>query len=781
MIGRTVSQYSIEEELGSGGMGVVYRATDLQLGRTVALKFLPRDLQRQDRARDQLLLEAQRASALDHPNICTIFQVHETAEGQLFLAMAYYPGMTLTRYLRRAAGPLPVAEALDLAAQTATGLAAAHELGIVHCDVKPGNLMLSRGQVKILDFGIARLVGSGSERPLAVGTVPYMSPEQLRREPLDARTDVWSLGVVLYQMVSGERPFHGEDHDVVRRSILDREPEPIVQHEPAQNMRLNQILRWALAKNPDDRYRNAAELLADLEASEDERPLGPALVDSARGVTPGSGDTTEPLVASVPTQRATRHHDRPEPALLGRRTMTTPSIVVLPLRDLSAEKDQEHLCFGIAEELITRLIAIDGLRVATRTPIQDQDVDAGELGRRLDVSHVLEGSVRKAGQRLRITARLVSAAHGTVLWSAKYDREIESLFDIQDELAERITDALEAPLRDLPAMRRPGDSTTGNFEAYNHYLKGRYCWNRRTEDELRAAIYHFEMAINEEPGYAPAHAGLADSYTMLGIYGTAPPGEVMPRAKTAAQEALRLDDTLAEVYTSRGCVRAAYEWDFTGAGADFRRAIELDPRYATAYQWYAMNSLLPKRNFELALDHLGRAADLDPLSLPISTSLGLFFYYVDQPERAVLELRRVLESDESFVLARLFLALSLCRLGKLPDALDAALLAAGGIPRPFTTTVLGIVHAQFGHRERAWKLLETLMEDSQGRYVPPTLIAQLYTALDEHDLALGALDRALRLRTADLIWIGIDPVYEPLQRNPRFRAILGEIGLERRI
>ncbi|MEM1205204.1 MAG: protein kinase [Acidobacteriota bacterium] len=789
MIGQRVSHYVIEALLGSGGMAEVYRAVDSRLGRPVALKFLPAEQSHRSRARGQLIQEAKAASALDHPNICTIYEISESVDGTLFVAMAFYDGETLDARLRR--GPLPLSEALDVAAQIAEGLAAAHGQGIVHCDIKPANLMLTRdGRVKILDFGISRLTDTAhGGGPRVVGTVPYMSPEQLRKRRLDPRTDVWSLGVVLYQMISGVRPFRGADQRELRRAILGQPAEPVSGFTEDDDRRLNQILDACLAKHRADRYGDARELHADLTTPFDTPLRGPLTRGTGDLDVTGETDTSPSIQGPVreatasspatgPLGRHRRNVGRPaasaEPGL--------PSIAVLPLQDQSVEQDQEHLCCGIAEELITQLARIGGLRVATRSSAFDTSLaqaDLGEVGRRLQVTTVFGGSVRKSQTRVRITARLSSVADGTILWSAKYDRELRSLFDIQDEIAEKIAGALELTLMGDPGPAGGGPGETHSFEAYNHYLKGRYCWNKRSDEHLRQAVEYFKMAISDAPDFARAHAGLADTYTMLGTYGTVPPTEAMPHARSAAEEALRLADGLAEVYTSRGCVRAAYEWDFEGADDDFLHAVELDPGYATAYQWHAMNSLIPRGRFHSAIGQLEKALEIEPRSLAINASLGLCHYYAGRPEDAVLEYRRTLEIDDSFVLALVFLGHSLRELGRPEEALEALMRAAElTTRRPNVTSALGVVHAQLGDTEGAWGLLEKLLASARGRYVPPTLLAHLYAALGELDLALNALDRALRVRTADLIWLGVDPIWKPLHGCERFRQILGEVGLE---
>lgn len=761
MIGKTVGDYKIEERLGRGGMSELYLGRDLRLGRPAALKFLPAKVARKSSARAQLLQEAQAASALDHPNICTIFQIGESDDGQLYIAMAFYEGQTLSRLVRR--GSLSLERAYDVTIQVAKGLAAAHRAGIVHRDIKPGNVMVTDdGRVKILDFGIAQL--ADVEHALGdqvVGTVPYMSPEQLRKRPLDRRTDLWSLGVVLYYMLTSKKPFKGPNQKETRRAILKNKPRPVTGYSDEACARVNRILGWLLAKDPDDRYGSAEELLADLQRDGELRGPGAEATDGSTLPDAAYSHTGTVDITSTTGGR--------------------PSLAVLPFRDMSPSGDQAHFAFGLAEELITLLSAVPGLRVV-RVAEQDAEVGLDTIARRLRVSNALEGAVRFAADRVRVTARLVQLEDGEVIWSEKYDREVAEVFDIEEDIAGRIASALEAPLLgDRLRARRPGATDDVNLEAYDFYLKGRYRWNKRTDADMRKAIEYFEAAIDEEPGYARAHAGLADCFTMLGIYGTQPPSDVMPRAKLAAERALELDDALAEAYTSRGCVRSCYDWDLVGAASDFRRAIELDPNYATAYQWYAMNALVPRRRFNEAAEELKRAARLQPTSLPIRTSIGLTAYYAGRFDDAVGHYRRVLELDSKFVLGQVFLAHALGQLGRLDEALDVA-IRAGEISagRPNVTTALGVLHARLGHEEQAYWLADKLLNPKGGQFVPPTLVVQIYAALGEHEMALSVLDRALRQRTSDLVWLGVDPLYDPLRQLDRFRQVLWDVGLETR-
>ncbi|MFQ5641552.1 MAG: protein kinase, partial [bacterium] len=499
MIGQTISHYRILEKLGEGGMGVVYKAKDTKLKRTVALKFLPPDLTRDDEAKERFMLEAQAASALDHPNICTIHEIDETKDGQLFIAMACYQGETLKQRLESVGAngrsPLPVAEAIEIVIQIAHGLAKAHEQGIVHRDIKPANIMVTTdGIVKILDFGLAKLTGATqlTKTGTTLGTVAYMSPEQAQGVTVDHRTDIWSLGVVLYEMVSGELPFRGEYEAAVIYSILNEAPE----QETAIPANLQQIVAKALAKEPEERYQQMDELLADLNSLKKELE-----------------------------SEATKETAAEEKA--------APSIAVLPFVDMSPEKDQEYFCDGMAEDLIDTFTKLEGLQVVSRTSafqFKGKELSIQKIGAELKVNHVLEGSVRKAANRLRITAQLINVADGYHLWSEKYDRELEDVFAIQDDIASTIVNTLKVKLvgePEVPLIKR----YTENLEAYQLYLKGRYFWNKRHQGELQQAMAFFNQTIEKEPTHALAYTGLADSFFIIGHYCYLPPKEAFLKAK----------------------------------------------------------------------------------------------------------------------------------------------------------------------------------------------------------------------------------------------------------
>lgn len=751
MIGQTVSHYRILERLGGGGMGVVYRAEDTRLGRHVALKFLPPDLSSDSVAQQRFTREARSASALDHVHICTIFDIGETPEGGLFIAMAYYDGETLDRRIAR--GPIPAPEAALIGQQVADGLARAHQSGIVHRDVKPANLMLTGdGVVKILDFGIAKLPRGDrlTREGMAVGTLTYMSPEQARGEEPDPRSDLWSLGVVLYEMLTGEPPFHGKGQAGTLHAVLYGELPPLADKLPEQHRELAAVVEKSLQRKPRRRYPDAPSMASDLRRHA-------AAVDT--------------LVA-IPVPTSAQQSVSPR----------RPSIAVLPFVDLSSGQDQEYFCIGLAEELTLALTRVPGLQVASRSSaarIAEQENDLETIGRKLGARSVLEGTVRKEGRRLRVTTQLVEVEDGYNLWSERFDRELVDVFTIQEEIARHIVDALQLTL--VGDLKPPGaDDGRQHPEAYNVYLEGRYFADKRTEEGLKKALDLYHKALDKAPDYARAWAGMADAYSLLGIYGLSPPRDVMPRAREAASRALEINSKLAEAHASLGCVRSIYEWDWAKAEASYHEARRLDSKHAVTRHGYAVHCLMPSGRFEQALDELRRARDLDPLSPVILTTLGLPHYFARRYDEAVAAFRHALELDPGFGIGYFFLARTFVEQGRYPEAIQAlekSIELSGESPEK--TAALAHARAVSGQGDIARNLLEDLVRQSETRYVSPVLRAQVLVGLGEREPALKALEEALDLKAVDLVWVEHHPVFDDLRDESRFRTLLDRGGLTR--
>jgi serine/threonine protein kinase/tetratricopeptide (TPR) repeat protein len=752
--GDTLGHYQIVEQIGAGGTGVVYRASDSRLKREVAIKVLLETFA-SDPARLALFTqEAQAVAALSHPNILTLHDVG-TERGLWYAVTELLHGQTLRT--RMARGPLPIDEAVEHAIEVAHGLAAAHAKDIVHMDLKPENLMVTEdGWLKILDFGVARV---GRQVPLtdddttptrsperAWGTPAYMSPEQVCGDPIDHRTDLFSLGTILYEMLSGRHPFRRGSSATTMGAILRDEPEPIAVVNPAVPPGLDRIVRRSLRKAPSERFQSAREIRFALEAVRDGGQQG----DGSRA-----------------------------PATRARRDL--PSVAVLPFSDMSQGKDQESFCDGIAEELINALTQISGLRVAARTSafqFKGQARDARQIGHVLNVATVLDGSVRKHNNRLRITVELIGTGDGYQLWSERFDRDMEDVFAVQDEIAALVVKTLKGQLTTAAPLVAPH---TRDVDAYTCYLEGRYHWNKRTEDELEKSVACFKEAIERDPGYAVAYAGMADAHVTLGTYGALPPRDVLPSAKGALQKALEIDPSLAEAYACRGCVRSVFDWSWADAEQDFLRAIELNPSYPTAHHWYAINHLVPRGRFEDAGAALQRALDLDPLALAIRTSLGMKSYFAAQYDEAVEELLRTIQLDDGFGMARAFLGATYIELGRYHEALaeiEAALRLSGRTPELLAS--LGFLYGRSGDPAAARGVLDELHRLSGERYVSPGRLAQVLVGMGDRVAALDLLEEAVAERAADIAWLGVRPVFASLRGEPRFVALLEQMGLAAR-
>jgi len=750
MIGKTISHYRVIEKLGEGGMGLVYKAQDVKLKRTVALKFLTPQALGNEEERIRLVQEAQAAAALNHPHIATIHEIDEV-EGETFIVMEYIDGQSLKERIE--SGPLKLKEALGIAIQVAEGLQEAHEKGIVHRDIKSANIMVtSKGQAKIMDFGLAKSA-EGIEPDKAgstMGTAAYMSPEQARGEPVDHRTDIWSLGVVLYEMLTGQLPFRSEYRQAMVYSILNEEPEPMTGLRTVVPMELEQIVNRALAKSLDERYQQINDLRVDLRSIRKE------------------------LKSGILAEEASM-------------TRPQPSIAVLPFSNLSADKEQEYFCDGMAEEIINALTHVEGLRVVARTSafsFRGKETDIREIGRRLNVETLLEGSVRKAGNQVRITAQLINVADGYHLWSEKYDRKIgdmccpEDIFAIQDEISLAMVEELKGKLlrKEKAAIVK---RHTEDLEAYNLYLKGRHFWNKRTEESLKKSIEYFKEAIKRDPRYALAYAGLADSYITLRDYSSVSPKEVYPKAKKAVRKALEIDGTLAEAHTSLAQLRFR-EWDWEGAEKESKRAIQLNPGYATAHHWYAFNLMYMAR-FDEAIEEIKRAQELDPLSLVISRNAALVFYFARDYNRALEELKKTQEMDLSFSLTHTWLAYVYLQKGMYKEALREVQKESDihRLLNPQVEAAKGRAYARMGKRGEARKILDDLLERAKKAYVPPILLADLHFALGEKDQGFKWLNKGYEERDSTVLEIKVDPGFDSVRSDPRFITLLKKIGLEK--
>ena len=728
--GATLGPYTITAELGHGGMGVVYTAQDPRLKRQVAIKLLTADLTRDETAKQRFLQEAQAASALDHPNICTIFEINETDDGQLYLVMAYYEGETLKQRIER--GPLALDEAVDIATQVGRGLAEAHGAGIVHRDIKPANLLIAKGGVvKILDFGLAKLAGTEgvTQTGTTVGTVAYMSPEQARGQEVDHRTDIWSLGVVLYETLTGQQPFRGENLLAISNAILESQPVSLTRLRAGTSPALARVVTRSLANSRDGRYQSVADLLGELRDA---------------------------------TGSATKAASEPD----------VPSIAVLPFANMSADPEQEYFCEGMAEEIIDALARLDGLRVVARTSafqFKGLSPDLREVGEKLNVRTVLEGSVRKAGNRLRINAQLINTEDGYHLWSERYDRDMDDVFAVQDEIARTVVEKLKVKLlgkRDAPMIAPPTD----NLEAYNLCLKARHYIARHTG--LEKALECLTQALAVEPTYARAHAGVALVQTMSAILGTARPGEVMPTAKEAALKALAIDERVADAHFALAMVLDYFEWNWSEAEHEYRRALELNPGDSQARSFFAV-MLGRMGHMDNSLAEARSAVERDPLSVFSAHSLAFQLFVARQFEAAIAVAHAGIDMEPAYHPFHFDLGFSLGCLGKYEDAVAALRQATSIAPGDaISAAYLGWALGLGGHRQEALAILGNLEQRRTEGYFPGLLMAAINLGLGEHERAISWLETAADESDPLQAFLKVWPPLDPLRADPRFQDLL---------
>jgi eukaryotic-like serine/threonine-protein kinase len=815
LLGHCIGPYEVTERIGRGGMGEVFLAQDSRLARKVALKLLRFDVTQDKQRLERFKQEARAASALNHPNILTIYEIGE-AGGRPFIATEFIEGETLrSRVENSQIGPV---EAMDVAIQMASGLNAAHEAGIVHRDIKPENIMLRRdGYVKILDFGLAKLV----ERPAAgpevstlvkteegviMGTARYMSPEQARGQAVDARTDIWSLGVVLYEMLSGRTPFEGETPGDVIVSILEREPVPLARYIEIVPSELERIVRKALRKSRDERYQSIKDLLLDLKSlkqhlefeAELERsapPSEPAAtrVKPLRGrsadakALPLEGDTPRLLLKAQLLWKSPAYLYGSVATLLVLVFMTlylslrskpgsieSKSVAVLPFVNMSADKEDEYFSDGLTEELINALTKVEGLRVPARTSafaFKATHGDIRKIGEQLNVGTVLEGSVRKAGNKLRITAQLINVADGFHLWSETYDRDMQDVFAIQDDISQRIVDALKIKLTGDQTVRFT-KRYTENTEAYQSYLKGRYYWSKRNEEGLKKALEFFKQSLDQDPTFALAYLGMADDYLIMGgeLHVLAA-SEARPLAKAAALKALELDPNLGEVHASLG-LWYYHQWDWTTAQKEFERALELVPNYAPAHHWYA-HFLASQRRFDEALSHIRRAEELDPLSPNAQGSEAIILLSARRYEEALEKLNKAIPSYPDFPGLYNWRSAVLVASKRFSEGIADQERGVSLSHRTAATLGrLGYAYGRAGRKAEALEIARELEELSKVHYVSSFDRALVPLGLEDKDQALLWLQKAYEERDAMVSLYTANPWLDSVREDPRFRDLL---------
>jgi serine/threonine protein kinase/Tfp pilus assembly protein PilF len=758
----TLAHYRIIAKIGEGGMGEVYRARDTKLGRDLAIKVLSAAFSADAKRLRRFQQEAQAAGALNHPHIAHIYEIG-AAEGQHFIAMEYVEGQSLDRKL--AGRPLQTSETVSIGAALADALEEAHGKGITHRDIKPSNIVVTpRGEAKLLDFGLAKISRSMEQEAaneatthvktaqgVVIGTVMYMSPEQALGQAVDHRTDIFSLGAVLYEMVTGRIPFGGATTTEIIDRIVHAQPDSISRLNYDAPAELERIIRKCLEKDRNRRYQSARELLVDLR-------------NLKRDVSRGELPSEE---AKPRAQSSAR-----------RRGKAIDSLAVLPLDNASADSNMEYLSEGITESIINMLSQLPKLRVVSRSTAfryKGRDIDPLEVGHELNVRAILTGRVRTVGDSFMIGAELIEVAGDRQLWGAHYSRKLSDIFEVQEEIAREISENLR--LR-LTGKQRQGLTKrhTENTEAYQLYLKGLHFFNKREVQAYERALECFKQAINLDGNYALAYAGMSDCYANMSGAGL-PSKEAMVKARTAAIKALEIDDTLAEAHTSLAHVNIIFDWDWSEAETEFKRAIELNPNYAEAHHWYSHYLVAMARMGESLAESLC-ALELDPLNPGMSTHLGWHHLMAREYDRAIEQFRTALELDRSFSPAHIYLGHAYERKGMYAEAIAQFQKGRALYEKnPLFLGFLGHSYAVSGNRDEARKAINKLKEQPGQEFVWPFMMALIYTGLGEKDQAFECLEKAYQDRNDDLIYLKVEPAFDPLRADPRFTNLLRRVGL----
>lgn len=733
-------RYEIIEELGKGGMGKVYRVEDKKINEEVALKLIKPEIASDKKTIERFSNELKMARKISHRNVCRMYDLNEE-DGTTYITMEYVPGEDLKSFIHRSKR-LDIGTAISISKQICEGLAEAHRLRVVHRDLKPNNIMIDKeGNVRIMDFGIARsleakgITGGG----VMIGTPEYMSPEQVEGKDVDQRSDIYSLGCVLYEMLTGNPPFEADTSAALIHKHIKEDPKPPSKLNPQVQEALEDIILKCLEKKPERRYQRAAEII---------KAIGEA----------------KPELISVATPSKIQKN----------------SIAVLPFADMSPQKDQEYFCEGVSEELINALNKVKGLQVASRTAafqFKGKGYDIDEIGKKLKVQTVLEGSVRKAGNKLRITAQLINIADGYHIWSERYDREMDDVFAIQDEISLAIVDNLKVKLlgEEKAVLTK---RYTEDFDAYNLYLKGIYFWNRRYEGGLKRGLEYFQQAIQKDPTYALAYAGIAGCYISLGWFDWLHPKEAFTKAKKAAEKALQMDDNIAEAPNSLAFTKFIFDWEWAAAEREFKRALELNPRSADAHHWYS-HYLVAMGQHNEAIAEVKKALQLDPLLLIVNGALGWHFFLDHKYDQAIEQYQKTLDLDPSFVVSLWGLGIAYMQKAMYNEAAVAVQNAIDltGEASLFAVT-LDMIYSLAGKKFEAKNLLKKILEQSKQRYVSPFNISLIHLGLNQKDEAFEWLNNAYEQRDHWMAYIKVHPMLDSLRSDPRFTALLKKMNLE---
>jgi len=788
VIGDFLGHYRLLELLGAGGMGQVYLAMDERLRRKVAIKVLPLEAIADESARKRLLREARAVATLDHPNICTIHEVGED-RGRNFIVMQYIEGETMDQRIRHRG--LMLREALDFAVQIADALVEAHKRYIIHRDIKPQNIMIdARGQAKVLDFGLAKVVRADTESATAtqdqltgsgtiLGTVPYMSPEQVRGEELDERSDIFSFGAMLYEMASGQSPFKSPSKAEVIAAILMKEPPTLQEFRLNVPPALQEIVARALQKNREQRYQTVQALLDDLkgvkaqvdshlpsDAVMVQRPAaGPE--DQTIKLSAGSGAGVKPGTQEA-VARATDGRDRHSPI---------DSLAIMPFVNLSSEGDTEYLSDGITESLINSLSQVPNLRVIARSSVfryKGQEPDLQRIGGELDVQAILTGRVAQRGPYLSISVELEDVGSNSHLWGEHYNRKFSDIFEVQESISREISEKLR-----LHMTRETREALTQryteNVESYQLYLKGRFYADLWTPEGVHQAISFFQQAIKKDPNYALAYAAMANAHWALSSQFMAP-NEAMPKVKECALQAIVIDETLPEAHTALAVVKAVYEHDFEGAEREFKRALDLNPGSASAHEWYGYVLTPLGREAEAAMQ-IKLALELDPFSVTVNSSLGLSYFWAGRYNAAIERFQKTFLLAPDLWWAHFFMGWAYDRKGMQREAL-AALDEAIRLGSTYAAAYRSYIHARSGKTAEAERLLLELQMQAQGAYVSPHHVAIIYAGLGDRERTFEWLEKAYDSREEAMMFLNVDPTWDDLREDSRFQSLVQRVGLK---
>jgi eukaryotic-like serine/threonine-protein kinase len=830
--GTRLGRYEVRSKIGAGGMGEVYLAHDTsELGRMVALKIVSTEVAKDKDRLQRFTQEARTVSNLNHPNILTIYEFGQT-DAVSFIATEFVDGVTLREHL--SSRRLKLIDVLDVAIQIVGALNAAHEAGVTHRDLKPENVMIRKDHiVKVLDFGLAKLAqppaatsgSTGSEDAtrlqanttpgLIMGTVSYMSPEQSVGGAVDQRTDIWSAGVVLYEMIAGCVPFQGKDIHRQIIAIQEQEAPPLSQQVEGVPERLEEIVLKCLAKEKEERYQTVKDLLIDLRNlrrkldvdAEIERNVAPAFRSTSAGQSASnrsahmsSGTTTSAAKMSTASSAeyivtGIKQHKLTVAlaivalvvgvvALLlylrGRQATTAiQSIAVLPFVNQSGNADLEYLSDGMTDTLISTLSQLPNLNVKARSSVfryKGKDASPQTIGKDLNVQAVLNGRIAQRGDQLTLTLELVDAQTENVIWSDQYSRKQADLVSLQSDIARDVSTKLKTKLSGVEEQKI-AKTYTANPEAYQLYLKGLFHWNKRTAESLKTSVDYFNQAIEKDPSYAQAYAGKALAYVLYPQYSAGKPAEAMPKGKAAAMKALELDETLAEAHTALAQALFSYERNIAESDREYQRAIELNPNYATAHQWYAGGNLVATGRFDQAITEGRRAVELDPLSLIANVELSAIYGYARQNDQAVTQLRKVIELDPNWYLARMVLCQTYSYKGQFADAIAECEKARGLDDDPAVLSYLARSYVLSGKRDEAMKVVAQMHELARQRYVPAYGFGFVYAALGDKDQAFQWLERSLQDGGWEMTFLKVDPALDSLRSDPRFADLVRRVGL----